>query len=284
VSDTTHPPIQEAKKLLSLLGFSGPQANDLAALPLLALIDLTPERAWTQASSWLIGITPIMDWMRTHYARQLAPNTRETVRKVVMHHLVEHGVALYNPDDPHRPVNSPKAAYQISDHVLRLIHAYMSQEWDDAFTHYAASYLSAVAAIAQAREATRLPMLTPDGRTITLSPGPHSALIRDVVELFGPWFAPGATLLYVGDTGQKWAHFDDETWSRQLQITLDPHGKMPDVILWWAERGWLLLIGQSPATVLSIPNVTPNSHVSSRLLTLRSSILPRFQIAPHSPR
>lgn len=231
----THPHVRDAQSLLTLLGFSGAQANELAALTLLARIDLTPDKQWSDATARLIGVTPMMDWIRTSYGRQLVPNTRETVRKAVMHHLVERGVALYNPDDPTRPVNSPKAAYQIADHALALLRAYASDGWNAAQAHYTATYMQAVAAQAQAREAARLPMTTPDGRAITLSPGPHSALIRDVVELFAPRFTPGARLLYLGDTGDKWAHHDADAFGA-LGLTLDPHGKMPDVVLWWEAR------------------------------------------------
>ena len=55
----------------------------------------------------MLGITPIMDYTREHYGREYAPNTRETFRRQTMHQFVEAGIAVYNPDDPARPVNSP---------------------------------------------------------------------------------------------------------------------------------------------------------------------------------
>ena len=237
----THPHVRDAQSLLALMGFSGAQTNELAALTLLALIDLTPDKPWTDATARLIGVTPIMDWIRANYSRQLAPNTRETVRKAVMHHLVEGGVALHNPDDPTRPVNSPKTAYKIADHALALLRAYAGDGWDAALARYEATYMQAAKAHAQTRYAARLPMTTPDGRAITLSPGSHSTLIRDVVELFAPRFTPNARLLYLGDTGDRWAHHDADAFDA-LGLTLDPHGKMPDVVLWYEARSWLILV------------------------------------------
>jgi len=46
------------------------------------------------------------------------------------------------------------------------------------------------------------------GQQITLSPGEHSTLTRAIIEDFAPRFAPGSVLVYVGDTGEKWAYFD----------------------------------------------------------------------------
>ncbi len=65
-----------------------------------------------------MGITPIIEWVRNHYDKSYAPNTRETVRRQTMHQFVQAGIALYNPDLPSRPVNSPAAAYQVAPDCL----------------------------------------------------------------------------------------------------------------------------------------------------------------------
>lgn len=44
-----------------------------------------------------------------------------------MHQFVDAGIALYNPDDPKRPVNSPKAVYQIEPKILELLITYKSR-------------------------------------------------------------------------------------------------------------------------------------------------------------
>jgi len=48
-------------------------------------------------------------------------------------------------------------------------------------------------------------------------------------------------LIYVGDTGEKWGYFDAVLLSK-LGVSVDAHGKMPDVVLYYPERNWLLLI------------------------------------------
>jgi hypothetical protein len=47
--------------------------------------------------------------------------------------------------------------------------------------------------------------------------------------------------VYVGDTGEKWGYFDQELMA-ELGVSVDSHGKMPDVMLYYPERNWLLLI------------------------------------------
>ena len=74
-----------------------------------------------------------------------------------------------------------------------------------------------------------------------LSPGEHNKLIRAVVEDFAPRFAPGSVLVYAGDTGAKWGYFDAPLLA-ELGVIVDSHGKMPDVILYFPDRNWLLLV------------------------------------------
>ncbi len=76
---------------------------------------------------------------------------------------------------------------------------------------------------------------------IRISPGDHSLLIKAIIEDFAPRFAPGSMLIYAGDTGEKMGYFNQELLAR-LGVRVDNHGKMPDVVLFYPERGWLLLV------------------------------------------
>ncbi len=80
-----------------------------------------------------------------------------------------------------------------------------------------------------------------DGTDLILSPGAHSQLIKDIIVEFGPRFAPEAEVIYIGDTGAKEDHFRKERLA-ELGVTVNRKGKLPDVVLYWEERNWLLLI------------------------------------------
>jgi hypothetical protein len=66
-------------------------------------------------------------------------------------------------------------------------------------------------------------------------------LIRDIIESFAARFAPGAVLIYAGDTGEKWGYFEEELLA-ELGVIVEGHGKMPDVVLHYPDRDWLLLV------------------------------------------
>lgn len=233
--------VKAARQVLVSLGLPRAQQNDRSALSLLALLNLTPGKPWSMAEQPLMGITPIMDWARRHYAKAYAPNTRETVRRQTMHQFCEAGIALYNPDDPERPVNSPKAVYQIEPATLSLLRTFGTPAWHDALTDYLSERETLIARYARERNLTRIPVRIAPDKHITLTPGEHSELIRAIIEEFAPRFAPDSVLVYAGDTGDKWGYIDAPLLA-ELGIDVELHGKMPDVILHYTTKNWLVLV------------------------------------------
>lgn len=236
-----HKNIEDALKILAILGLPRPQQNERSALSLLAILNLTPDKKWYQAENPLIGITPIMDWIRQHYQKPYAPNTRETIRRQTMHQFVSAGIALYNPDDLLRPVNSPKAVYQIELLTLDLLRSFETDDWSAKLESYFSQRQSLTTRYARERELNRIPLKLSQNETILLTPGSHSELIKAIIEDFGSKFVLGGILIYVGDTGNKWGYFDQETLAK-LGIEIDTHGKMPDVVIYYPDKNWLILI------------------------------------------
>lgn len=236
-----HKNIAHALRILSALGLPNAQQNERSALCLLALLNLTRQKMWSEAESPLTGITPMMNFSREHYRRDYAPNTRETFRRQTMHQFVAAGIALYNPDEPKRPVNSPKAVYQIEPAALALLRTYGTTTWDAMLKEYLLNRQSLTERYASARQQHRIPVRVAPDRIISVSPGEHSELIKAIIEEFGTRFAPGGDLIYAGDTGKKWGYFDDALLAK-LGVIVDSHGKMPDVVIYCSARNWLLLI------------------------------------------
>jgi len=233
--------IESAQQIITALGLPRAQHNERSALSLLALLNLAPGKTWADAEAPLMGITPIMDWVYRHYGKKYAPNTRETFRRQTMHQFCDAGIALYNPDQPGRSVNSPKAVYQIEPATLALLRTFGMKKWRRSLASYLARRQTLVAQYAMEREQNHIPVEIAPGQKITLSPGEHSELIRSIIENFAPRFAPGSALVYAGDTGDKWGYFD-ATLLSGLGVDVDPHGKMPDVVLHYTEKNWLLLV------------------------------------------
>ncbi|MGN0833509.1 MAG: BsuBI/PstI family type II restriction endonuclease [Kiritimatiellia bacterium] len=233
--------IAEAVEMLAQLGLPRAQTNDRTAYCLLALLNITPNKPWRNAESPLVGITPMMAFAREHYGTDYAPNTRETFRRFSMHQMVQAGIALYNPDKPNRPTNSPKAVYQISPEVLDVIRCYGTKTWARKLETLKTALPTLVEKYARERQLDMVRVQVREGLHVSLSPGKHNELIRKIIEEMAARFLHGSELVYVGDTGNKWGFFDAELASR-IGLSVEEHGKMPDVILWIADKEWLVLV------------------------------------------
>ena len=231
----------DALQILGELGMPPAQRNDRSALCLLALLNLKKKVSWARAENPLIGITPMMEFARDHYEKLYAPNSRETFRRQTIHQMVAAGIALYNPDNPARPVNSPKAVYQIEPDTLTLLRSFGTAAWNKNLEKYLKTRQTLMARYAKEREMKKLPVKLATGETIRISPGDHSELIKAIIEEFAPRYVPDGVLIYAGDTGEKWGYFDKDLLTK-LGVVVDGHGKMPDVVLFYPERNWLLLV------------------------------------------
>lgn len=79
------------------------------------------------------------------------------------------------------------------------------------------------------------------GEIIKLKRGKHYKLVKALIQEFIPNFVPDGIVLYVGDTGEKWGYFDESALAK-LNVSINMHGKMPDVVIHYTAKNWILLI------------------------------------------
>lgn len=233
--------IAEARDLLRRLDFDDERCNERSAQVLLALAALRPEDPWPKAAPPLLRTVEIMAWIRDHYGTDYKPNTRETIRRQTLHQFVEAGLVVYNPDDPQRPVNSPKACYQLEPAALDVMRAYPGDQFDALLAGYRRDLPGLRELRAAERHLHRLPVTLLDGTHVTLSPGGQNILIRQAIEEFCPVYTPGGVVLYLGDADDKWSIFEQKRLA-DLGVHVDSHGKMPDIVIHLPDRNWLVLM------------------------------------------
>ena len=223
------------------MGLPRQQLNERSALTLLALLALEPESKWAEANEPLMGITPMMAFFSEHYGKKYAPNTRETVRRQTVHQFLQAALIVANPDKPSRPTNSPKAVYQIEPSALRLLRSFGTSEWKENIQRYLRKVKTLIKIYEREREMQRLPVTLPDGQEIKLSPGGQNVLVKKIIEDFCSLFTPGGQIIYVGDAQLKWSLYDAKAMAA-LGVTIEEHGKMPDVVIHYLKKNWLVLI------------------------------------------
>ncbi|MGH9402581.1 MAG: BsuBI/PstI family type II restriction endonuclease [Terriglobia bacterium] len=246
---------KEALDILVSLGLPRSQQNERSALTLLALAHIGPRTAWKDAARPLLRIWDIMRFMREWYHKDYAANSRETIRRQTIHQFEQARIVNRNPDDPKRPTNSGKTVYQITEEAEPLLKAYGRPAFERELKAFINRFGSLQEAYRRSREGLRVPLTLPEGTIVYLSPGEHNVLQVSIVEQFGPRFAPGATVLYMGDTALKHVVYEAAEL-RRCGVPLTEHDKLPDVVMYWLEKNWLFLV----EAVTSHGPVSPKRH------------------------
>ena len=236
------PEIEEAQEILEAFGMPRAQHNPMSGMTLIALCRLAPDASWSEAKRELCTVTKgVMDYLREHYGADYAPNTRETFRRQVLHQFVQGGIADYNAFEPDLPTNSPRAHYAITEAALETIRQYGTKDWDMVVDKFLQEQGALVERYRRERDRNMVPITIPDGQELQFSPGKHNEVQKAIVEEFAPRFAPGAHLLYLGDTARKDLCVDRHGLA-ELGIPITDHDKLPDVVLYDRQRNWLFLV------------------------------------------
>jgi len=110
--------VSEAQSILQSLG---QPVSRLGALTLLALVQVGPAQAWSEAQRKSLRLHDILVWINAQYGVQYAENTRESLRRDVIAPMVQAGILEHNPEEPNLPPNHPRNHYAIHASVLKKI-------------------------------------------------------------------------------------------------------------------------------------------------------------------
>ena len=248
--------IEQAQEILEALGLPSAQQNEVSALTMLSLAQLSERTQWREATNPMLRVHDILVEIKQRYGREYAENSRETIRRKVLHQFEQAGIVLRNEDDPARPTNSGLTNYKLSETALAVIRSYGSPKWQSQLKRFIEQQGKLLDVYQKAKEQNKIPLQVAEGIEYKLSPGKHNKLEVAIVEEFGPRFAPGAKLIYLGDTAKKTLILDEVVF-KKLEIPVSEHGKFPDVILYDAKRKWLFLI----EAVTAHGPVSPKRHV-----------------------
>jgi hypothetical protein len=231
----------EALEIIRSLGLPRAQQNERSALTLLSLAGVGPDNSWNGTQQTMLRIWDIMSFMREKYGKNYAANSRETIRRQTIHQFEQARIVDRNPDDPARPTNSGNNCYALTTEAVKILKTYGTTKFNKSIRVFTKKHGRLAAKYDKQRSLQRIELKMPDECVVHLSPGKHNALQVGVIKDFGPRFAPGSKLLYLGDTAHKHVVCEQKDLTR-LNIALTEHDKLPDIILYDKKRNWLYLI------------------------------------------
>lgn len=228
--------LEEARTILKQLQVPVKQQSDMCCYVLLSLAGIKKRSRWETASNEWMRIHDVITFTRDNYDVKYAENSRETIRKQAMHHF--RNAAFI--EDNGLPTNSPNYKYRLTDEMLVLLQSYKQKAWKAEMDRFLKNHESLISLYSSKRNLKKIPVII-NGESFSFSTGSHNLLQKAIVEEFAPRFAPNSECLYVGDTIEKdMVKREEKLKKLGFEITL--HDKMPDVVLYAAEKNWLYFI------------------------------------------
>jgi type II restriction enzyme len=235
--------LEDAKEILKALGLPPRQQNDVAAYTLLALAGLRERSRWSAAERRPLRIHDMIVFTNTEFRvpagiEPYKENTRETFRRQAIHQFEQARVVDKQQD---LDTNSPKTRYTLSSAALAVVRSYGTKQFAAEAAAFRESQGSLLAVYTASKRMHLVPVKLADGREFTLSPGKHNQVQAAVLLDFAARFAPGSTILYLGDTAKKTLILEEDAL-RKLCVPITKHDKLPDIVLYDEQRQWLFLI------------------------------------------
>ncbi len=226
--DTVELDLEEVKILLKALGLDRKLITEQSAICVLALADGHEREGLLPGKKRLrdgARIHDIIEFARQVCGKDVAENTRESYRKLSLRPLCDEGLVVRH----QLSTNDPKTFYRLHPEMLRVLTspAPLERRW---LAQELAARLSAGETWKRQRRKAEIPVEVGQAQPYFLSPGTHSRLAADVVQVYAPTFLKAPQVVYVGDTRNK-GGYQNRDLMRELNLPLQVTASLPDVIL-----------------------------------------------------
>ena len=183
----------------------------------------------------------IITFINANFEEQISPGSYDDIRRKDLKLLILGGFILKSGENPNAATNDPTRGYTLSPDFTELVKNYKTKEWKLSLKRFLKNKNNLQELLARKRQIQKVPVGLPNGKLLEFSSGQHNLLQKQIIEEFLPRFGNGCEILYVGDTADKFLHFEKEKLT-QINFFNLAHEELPDVIAYNYEKNWLYLI------------------------------------------
>lgn len=239
--------INEALDIMKSVGipFTGkrPRALESMALSFLAVAGVT--RSWKEAKGQNehrhLKTREIIKFINENFEENISPGSYDDVRRKHLKLLVLADLVLNSANNPSAAQNDPTRGYTLSADFKSLITFYGTEDWNIKLKLFMKNRPNLYEILQRKRDLPKVRITLPSGHILDFSQGGHNQLQREIIEEFLPRFGLGCSVLYVGDTTDKYLLRDDDKL-REIGFFELSHDSLPDIVAYNEEKNWLFLI------------------------------------------
>jgi hypothetical protein len=239
--------IEEALIILESVGLplnkKGERALEVMAMSFLAVAGVT--KSWKEAQGQTehrnLKTRDIISYINENYFENISPGSYDDIRRKHLKLIVLADLIINSADNPSASQNNPTRGYTLDNDFKELIKHYGTGDWDIKLKLFNKNRPSLSDILARKRDTKKIRITLPSGHILEFGQGSHNQLQREIIEEFLPRFGFGCTVLYVGDSSNRFLHKDDDKLSELGFFDL-ADDLLPDVVAYNEEKNWIYLI------------------------------------------
>ena len=228
---------------IPLEGLTGRDKEKLA-MALLAAGDVKTSKEWRKVKStnsgYSITTKQCVEFYNTYLEENMSKGSYDYVLRDGFSKLLIGGIVERS--KPESNLSDATRGYRISTEYARIISKFGQKDWEKQVEIFNKTHKTYRERLAQTRNIPMINVKMPDGKEFQLKDGEHNLIQQQVITEFLPRFGYGATLLYCGDSDNKYGVINEKEKLAELGIKDLSQGKLPDIVAYSAEKDWIYLI------------------------------------------
>lgn len=214
------------------------------AMALLAAGNVKKSNEWSKIKSandgYGITTKQCIDFYNTYLDENMSKGSYDYVLRDGLTKLLIGGIV--DRSKPEANLSDSTRGYRISAEYARIICKFGQSDWEKQVEIFNKTHKTYQERISQIRNLPKITVRTADGKEFQLKDGEHNLIQQQIITEFLPRFGYGATVLYCGDSDNKYGVVNEKEKLVEIGIQDLSQGKLPDIVAYSAEKDWIYLI------------------------------------------
>lgn len=213
-------------------------------MALLAAGDVKSSKDWskikTANSGYSITTKQCIDFYNDNLEENMSKGSYDYVLRDGLKKLLIGGIV--DRSKPESNLSDATRGYRVSTEYGRIISKFGQKDWEKQVELFNKTHKTYKERMDQTRDLPKISVKLSDGREFQLKDGEHNLIQQQIITEFLPRFGYGATVLYCGDSNNKYGVVNEKTKLEELGIKDLSQGKLPDIVAYSDEKDWIYLI------------------------------------------
>ena len=240
--------IRQSLQIISALGIPvddlSERQKEKMAMAFMAVGDVHTSAGWKKIkdsnNDYAVTTRNIIQYDNTYFEEHISSGSYDDIRRKDLARLILATIVVNS--KPGSNTSNPTRGYKINSEYSRIIKNYGQSDWFSQVSAFNRMHPTYEDRLSTRRDIPKLVVRTSDGKEIHLKDGEHNAIQKQIIEEFLPRFGHGATVLYCGDSDNKYGIIHETEKLAEVGFADLKQSILPDVVAYSPDKDWIFLI------------------------------------------